>query len=180
MKKSILIIAAAALMAACGPKKEEGFTHKTDVFLENKVGNYLAKHPDWKSTEDKDAEVTSDFRDSVIIWSNDDRFFENLPLELKKLENEKVQNQDVKIAYFETFNDPTRVKESLLNDMRLTIRGIVPPSQVAQLKEGQRYTISASMYKQGRKKDVSYTKEEKSQVFDLGSYTFAVTGVKPL
>ncbi len=173
-------MAAAALIAACGQKKEEGFTFKTNVFLENKVGHYLAKHPDWKSNEDKDTEVTSDFRDSVIIWSNDDRFFENLPLELKKVEAEKVQNQDVQMAYFETFNDPTRVKESLLNDIRLTIRAIVPPSQLANLKAGERYNISASMYKQGRKKDVSYTKEEKSQVIDLGSYTYALNSAQPL
>lgn len=180
MKKSLLILAAAAMMAACGPKKDEGFTYKTNVFLENRVGHYLAKHPDWKANEDKDTEVTSDFRDSVIIWTNDDRFFENLPLELKKVEAEKVQNQDVQMAYFETFTDPTRPKESLLNDMRLTIKAIVPPNQLAQLKPGSRYTISASMYKQGRKKDVSYTKEQNTQVFELGSYTFALNTVKPL
>jgi hypothetical protein len=178
MKRLSLFFIAISFMACTSKPKENANT--STIFLEQKVAEFAAQHPEWTSGETANEEITEKFKREVIKWSNEEQFLNEMPLQFKSLRDTLLNGQGFKIATFTGYNDNKRPMGSLLNYMQLQIDGIVPDALLKYLKPNQNYHLTGMLYKQGKRADVKVIKVADFKGYDLGKYTFSVTKVAPL
>lgn len=180
MKKILLLLIVAASFTACTstPTVEENAT--STIFVEQKVNEFIKANPDWDKDETIKEATTEKFKHAVINWSNEPNFLQDMPFQLKGLRDTLLNETNFKIATFVGYNDNTRVSGSILNYIQLQIDGIVPPDLEKDLVLSKNYTITANLYKQGKRGDVKYISVADFKGYDLGKYLFSVTAVKPI
>lgn len=174
----LLLIAAVAVSCTSNQSKEAATT--SNVFVEQKVNEFVAQHPEWTSGETANEEITEKFKREVIRWSNEEQFLNGMPMQLKGLRDTLLNGQGFKIATFAGYNDNTRPTGSLLNYIQLQIEGIVPDDLLKDLTKDKNYHLTGMLYKQGKRADVKVIKVADFKGYDLGKYTFSITKVKPL
>lgn len=180
MKKIALVLFAAAILAACSNKKATESTNNSTIFIEQKVSEFVADHPDWTKDQATQDATTDKFKHWAINLSNDPAFLKDMPLKLKKLTDTVVSGQTFKLATFVGYSDKARPQESLLNYIQLQINGIMPDDIVKTVSLDKNYTLSGNLYKQGKRADVKFVNVADFKGYDIGKYTFSITSVKPL
>lgn len=173
--KNLIVLFLALTLVSCANKKPKD--PQTAVFVEEKLTDFIDNNPDWEKNE---AEVTDKFKHRVINWSNEADFLKNMPLQLKAIVDTTESGQAVKMAHFEALTAQGNAEDSLLNHIQLHIKGIVNEEQVKQLQNGQKYILNGSLQRQGKRADIKLLKLAAGHTYDLGSYTFLITGFKPI
>lgn len=176
MKKLMFICLVA--LAACSNKKPAAI--QSNVFVENQLNEFIAANPDWTKDEATEAEVTEKFKHKLINLSNEPDFLNEMPLQLKSVRDTVIKEQSLKMASFKAYGDTSRNENSLLNLIQLEIFGIVSDDQLQKLSIGHNYTLTGTLYKQGKRADVKFIHVGDFKGYDLGKYTFLITGFKPL
>lgn len=177
MRKIIALFVGLVLASCTNEKPKEA---KSAIFLETQLNEFIADHPDWGKDEATEAETTEKFKHKAINWSNEPTFLNGMPLQLNRIADTVENGQAVKIAHFKTYNDKKRPAESLLNYMQLYIMGIVSDAQAKQLSIGKNYQLQGNLQRQGKRADVKFIKVADFKGYDLGKYTFLITGFTPL
>jgi hypothetical protein len=172
MKKIVFLFISVAFIS-CGNGKPNGA--ESTIFTEKQVSDFIAVYPNWASA---DADVTEKFKHRMINLSNEADFLKGMPFKLKEIKDSVFSGQTTKIAIFKTYIDTTRNDKSLLNDLELQISGLVSDTQISELKIDQKYYISGTMYKQGKRASVFLADAEKTKKYILGNYAFMITGFK--
>ncbi|SFG90853.1 hypothetical protein SAMN04489864_103154 [Pedobacter insulae] len=167
-----------ALLVSCGPKKEEKV--KPQIFLEQKLSDFITSNPDWTKDEATEKETTEKFKHKLINLSNEAEFLKDMPLQVKEIKDTSINEIRTKIATFKAFGDTSRNAASLLNYMQLQITGIVSEAQANELVVDKKYTITGSLHKQGKRSDVKFIHVSDFRGYDLGKYTFLINGFKSL
>ncbi|MCY1507741.1 hypothetical protein D9M68_420280 [compost metagenome] len=175
MKKLLFLIAISSF-TACGVKETK--TAESSVFIEKKLNEFIAQHPDWTKDEALKKKTTENFQHKVINWSNETDFLKDMPLELKEVKDTLLSDQPFKIAVFKAYNDTSRNENSILNYTQLEINGLVSESQLKELSVGKKYTLGGSLYKQGKRADVKFVHVADFKGYDLGKYLFQITMYK--
>lgn len=176
--KKLAILFTIAILVSCSPKEAEKAQSK--IFLEQQLSEFIASHPDWTKDETTEKETTEKFKHKLINLSNEADFLTGMPLQLKEVKDSSINEIRTKIATFVTYSDTSRNEGSLLNFMQLYITGIVSSSQSNDLKVNQKYLISGTLHKQGKRADVKFIHVADFKGYHLGKYTFLITGFKPL
>lgn len=179
MKKLFILLSFTFSIVACtsSPKEE---TAQSNIFIEQKVNQFVKENPDWSKDEKVDEETTDKFKHAVINWSNDPTFLSNMPLQFKSMRDTSLNQTPFKIATFGAYNDNLRERGSILNYIQLQIDAIVPPELEKSLVKSKNYHITGNLYKQGKRADVKYISVADFKGYDLGKYLFSLTNVKPL
>ena len=180
MKKLILGLIVAASFASCTSMPDKDENVPSNIFVEQKVNEFIKANPDWSKDEATQDATTDKFKHAVINWSNEPNFLQDMPFQLKALRDTSLNETNFKIATFVGYNDNTRISGSILNYIQLQIDGIVPPDLEKDLILNKNYTITGNMYKQGKRGDVKYISVADFKGYDLGKYLFSVTAVKPI
>lgn len=180
MKKTALLLSVAMMALACSNNQSKETGYHSNVFVEQKVQEFVKNNPDWLKGETANAEITDKFQHEVKRWSNEEDFIKDMPLQLQGLRDTTLSGQPFKIGTFIGFSDTTRPTESLLNHTQLRIDGILPPELETKVKKDGKYTLTGMLYKQGSRKDVKVIKVADFEGYDLGKYLFSITAVKPL
>lgn len=171
--KNLIVLFLALTLVSCANKKPKD--PQTAVFVEEKLAAFVDNNPDWEKNE---AEVTDKFKHRVINWSNEADFLKNMPLQLKAIVGTVESGQAVKMAHFNASLAQSSAEESLLNHIQLHIKGIVNDAQIKQLQVGAKYILNGSLQRQGKRADIKLLKLPAGNTYDLGSYTFLITGFK--
>ncbi|RZK18344.1 MAG: hypothetical protein EOO43_12605 [Flavobacterium sp.] len=103
-----------------------------------------------------------------------------MPLQLKEIKDTSINEIRTKIATFKAYSDTSRNEGSLLNYMQIGITGIVNDAQIKDLIVDKKYTLSGTLHTQGKRKDVKFIHVGDFKGYDLGHYTFVITGFKAL
>lgn len=177
MKKNVLFLLAIVLLSC---NNDKPVATKSGVFIEQKVNEFITANPDWTKDEATETETTDKFKHQAIKWSNEPNFLKDMPLQLKRIADTTESGQAVKMAHFTTYNDKIRPTGSLLNYMNLHIKGIVSDEQAKQLELEKKYILTGNLQRQGKRADVKFIKVSDFRGYDIGSYTFLITGFKPL
>jgi len=172
MKKIILFFIAAVAISCTSKPKEEAVT--SNIFIEQKVNEFVAKYPEWTAGGNTNEEITDKFQHEVKRWSNEQDFLKGMPLQLKEVRDTTVSGQDFKLGIFSGYNDNTRPSGSVLNYIQVGIDGILPPDIAQQVKIEGKYTLDAMLYAQGSRKDVKVINVSDFKGYDLGKYTFSI------
>ncbi|MBB2145463.1 hypothetical protein GM921_08215 [Pedobacter sp. LMG 31464] len=167
MRKLMYFVMAVVLLACS--EKPKGFDSK--IFTEKEVSDFIALNPDW-TKDATEADITEKFKHKMINLSNEPNFLTEFPLQLTTISDTVVSDQPVKIGVFKNFKDTARPKESLLNDLELEIRGIMPADQAASLTVDKKYILKGMLFKQGKRADVKFSHEVEKPIYTLGKYTF--------
>lgn len=175
--KKLMLIYVVVLFASCTEKKAKEVQSST--FLEQKLSEFIADNPDWTKDEATEKETTEKFKHKLINLSNDANFLKDMPLQLKEIKDTSINEIRTKIATFKAYNDTSR-HEALLNYIQLQITGIVSETQIKELMVDKKYTITGTLHTQGKRKDIKFIKVADFKGYDLGKYTFLITGFKPL
>lgn len=176
--KKLLFLAVISFLAACGTR--ETAPVETPVFIEKQLTAFVAENPDWTKDEATEKETTEKFQHKVINWSNEAGFLNEMPLELAAVKDTLFSDQPYKIAVFKAYSDSSRNKSSVLNYTQLEINGLVSEAQLNELALGKKYTLSGSLYKQGKRADIKFIHVADFKGYDLGKYIFQITGYKVL
>jgi hypothetical protein len=171
--KRILFLCMVAIILSCKNDKPKGAD--STIYTEKQVSDFLSAYPTWTTA---DAEITEKFKHRMINLSNEDDFLKAMPFKLIAIRDSLFSGQSVKVAIFETYKDDSRNDKSLLNDLDLQISGLVSDAQISQLKIDQKYYISGTMYKQGKRASVDLVENNNSKTYRLGNYAFLITGYK--
>lgn len=171
--KKLVVLFFAVYLFACNTKPN---AIESAVFVEQKLAQFMDNYPEWATNEKTEAEVTDKFKHRVINWSNEPDFLKNMPLQLQKIVDTTESGQSVKMAHFYAFVAKNRNEESLLNHIQLHIKGIVSEAQIKQLQIGEAYLLNGNLQRQGKRADVKFVKRAAGHTYDLGSYTFLITG----
>lgn len=177
MKKIALLLLVVTL-AACSNEKPKD--QNTLVFAEEQLKDFIKYNPDWTKDEATEKETTEKFKHRLINLSNEADFLKNMPLQLKEIKDTLINEQAIKLAVFKAYGDSSRTANSLLNLMQLQIDGIVSDAQLKSLPLNKNYTLTGTLYKQGKRADVKFIHVADFKGYDLGKYTFLITGFKPL
>jgi len=177
MKNIILFLFSIVFVSCSNDKPVET---KSALFIEEKLNNFIADNPDWTKDEATETATTDKFKRQAIKWSNEPSFLNDMPLQLKRIADTTESGQAVKMAHFKTFNDKNRPAGSLLNYINLHIKGIVSDEQAKQLQIDKNYNLIGNLQRQGKRADVKFIKVSDFKGYDIGSYTFVITGFKPL
>lgn len=179
MKKIFSILAVSTLLFACTsePKEEKA---GSNIFIEQKVQEFIKSNPDWDKDETTKNETTDKFQRQVIKWSNETTFLNQMPLQLQDLRDTTVSGADLKIGTFTAYNDTTRPMNSILNYIQVKIDALMPADLAKTLEPKKRYHIHASLYKQGKRADVKYISVAEFKGYDLGKYLFSLAEAKPI
>lgn len=169
--KKVLLLFVVALFAACSGEKKVNQPIKSNVFVEQKLSEYLAGNADWV-VEETESEATDKFKRQAIKWSNETDFLKEMPLQLKAIKDTVVSEQDVKLVTFKSFKDASRPESSLLNDIGLEINGIFSADQIKGLAIDKKYTLKGMLFKQGKRADVKVDVSNGKAFYMLGRYTF--------
>lgn len=173
------LFCAAALAVSCSNNEPKEAT-PSNIFIEQKVSEFVAQHPEWTSGDNTNEEITDKFQHEVKRWSNEENFLKEMPLELKAIRDTIVSGQNFKLGTFTGFNDNTRPSGSVLNYIQINIDGILPPEISQQVKTDGKYTIQGVLYKQGSRKDIKLISVADFKGYDLGRYTFSITKATPI
>ncbi len=176
--KKVLFIAAIAILASCANKEAQ--VGKDSIFIEQNVSEFIENNPDWAKNETIERETTEKFKHKMINLSNDSSFLKGMPLQLKEVKDTSINEIRTKIATFKAFSDKKRAEGSLLNYLQLHITGVVNSTQVQELVVGKQYTLEGTLHTQGKRKDVQFIHVADFKGYDLGKYTFVISGFKPL
>ena len=179
MNKLIIASMLVFTFISCTNKPKEQ-TEKSDIFIEQKVSDFVNAHPSWTSGENTDEEVTDKFQHEVKRWSNEENFLDKMPLQLTELRDTTLNGQVFKIGTFTGYNDNMRAKGSILNYIQLRIDGFLPPEIEKTIQKDSKYTITGMLYKQGSRKDVKVIHVADFKGYDLGKYLFSITSVHPI
>jgi len=180
MKRFFLFfVAAAAVSCSNNPTKEEA-PAASNIFIAQKVSEFVAQHPEWTSGDNTNEEITDKFQHEVKRWSNEPDFLKDMPLQLKSMRDTTVSGQDFKLGTFSGYNDNTRPSGSVLNYIQVNIDGILPPDIAQQVKIDGKYTLEAMLYKQGSRKDVKLINVADFRGYDLGRYVFSIVKANPI
>lgn len=178
MKKIIALFFVLFILVSCNNEKPKEAPSK--VFLENQLSEFITNNPDWTKDEATEAETTEKFKHKAINWSNEPNFLNGMPLQLSRIADTIINEQPIKLAHFKAYSDKARKTESLLNYMQLHIMGIISEAQEKQLNVGQNYQLQGTLQKQGKRADVKFIKVANFKGYDLGKYTFLITGFNEL
>jgi hypothetical protein len=159
----------AVALFACS-EKPKGLDSK--IFLEKEVSDFINLNPDWTKNVNTEADATEKFKHKMINLSNEPNFLTDFPLQLTAILDTTVSDQAVKMGVFKSFKDATRPKESLLNNLELEIRGIMPADQAAGLSIDKKYIVKGMLFKQGKRADVKFFHGAETPIYTLGKYTF--------
>lgn len=176
MKKLMLIFLVA--FAACSNKKPKDT--QSNIFIEQQLSVFIADNPDWTKDEAAEEETTEKFKHKLINLSNEADFLNNMPLQLKEIRDTVIKEQSLKMATFKAYGDTSRHENPLLNLIQLEIYGIVSEDQVKNLTPNKNYQLKGTLYKQGKRADVKFIHVADFKGYDLGKYTFLITGFTPL
>lgn len=176
--KNLVLLIAVAFFVSCSPKEAEKV--KTQIFIEQQLSDFIASNPDWTKDETTEKETTEKFKHKLINLSNEADFLKDMPLQLKEVKDTAINEIRTKIATFKAYGDTSRAKSSLLNYVQLHITGIISAAQSTELVVDKKYTISGTLHKQGKRGDVKFIHVADFKGYDLGRYTFLITGFKPL
>jgi hypothetical protein len=172
MKKIVLLLILVTILS-CGNEEPKGADSK--IFTEKQVSDFIGHYPTWTSAN---AEITEKFKHRMVNVSNENDFLKAMPFKLTAIQDSIFSGQSVKIAIFKTYKDASRNDKSLLNDLDLQISGIVSDSQISKLKIDQKYYISGTMYKQGKRASIDLVEQNDTKTYLLGNYAFLITGFK--
>lgn len=173
------LFCAAALAVSCS-NNEPKEAAASNVFIEQKVSEFVAQHPEWTSGDNTNEEITDKFQHEVKRWSNEEGFLNDMPLQLKEFRDTTLSGQNFKVGTFIGYNDNTRPQGSLLNYIQIKVDGILPPDIAQQVKIDSKYTVDAMLYRQGSRKDVKVINVADFKGYDLGRYTFSITKANPI
>lgn len=179
MKRIFLFFVAAAAVSCTNNETKEATT-TSNIFIEQKVSEFVAQHPEWTSGDNTNEEITDKFQHEVKRWSNEEDFLKDMPLQLKSIRDTTVSGQEVKLGTFSGYNDNTRPSGSILNYIQVNVDGIMPADIAQQVKVNGKYTLEAMMYRQGSRKDVKLINVADFRGYDLGKYVFSVVKVNPI
>ncbi len=178
MKKIALFCIAIAALGCTQITKQEALA--SNIFLAQKVGDFVAQHPEWTSGESINDEITDKFQHEIKRLSNEPEFLKEMPLQLSSLRDTLLNGTAFKVGTFIAYNDNTRPKGSILNYIQIAIDGILPPEIDKQVKIDGKYHIDGMLYRQGSRKDVKLISVADFKGYDLGRYLFSVTKVTPM
>lgn len=176
--KNIAALFCLLILVSCTNEQPKGAA--STIFLEAQLSEFIANHPDWAKDEATEAETTEKFKHKAINWSNEPTFLNGMPLQLSRIADTTINEQPIKMAHFKAFSDKARPAESLLNYMQLHIMGIISDAQEKQLSIGQNYQLQGTLQKQGKRADVKFIEVADFKGYDLGKYTFLITGFTAL
>lgn len=177
MKKLVLVFFV-ALAVACS--SEQAKNPQSDVFIEKQLSEFIASNPDWTKDEATEKETTEKFKHKLINLSNEADFLNNMPLQLKEIKDTVIKEQELKMATFKAYGDTSRHENPLLNFIQLEISGIVSDEQAKKLTPNKNYQLKGTLYKQGKRADVKFIHVADFKGYDLGKYTFLITGFTAL
>ncbi|RZL35059.1 MAG: hypothetical protein EOP00_30475 [Pedobacter sp.] len=184
LKATLLMILLVSLFVACAGKKkaETKITYKSKIFTEQFLIDYVNENQDLNSDDSLTfANALDKFQRDIKGVSNNPDFLVDFPLQATNIRDTVMGNQSFKMATFETYNDPLRDKNGLLNNIQLRVNGIFQfPDQAYGLALGGKYYLKAMIYKQGKRKDVNLYKKEGGPIYNLGVYPMAVKELKPI
>lgn len=169
--KKVLLLLVIVVFAACSGEKKVQEAVKSNVFIEQKLAEYLAGNADWV-VKDTESETTDKFKRQAIKWSNELDFLKEMPLQLKEIKDTVVSEQAVKLVTFKSFKDSSRPENSLLNDIGLEINGIFSNEQIKGLAVDGKYTLNGMLFKQGKRADVKVDVSNEKPFYMLGRYSF--------
>ena len=178
--KRILLFFVAAAAISCTSNQTKETPAASSIFIEQKVSEFVAQHPEWTSGDNTNEEITDKFQHEVKRWSNEQNFLKDMPLQLKSVRDTTISGQNVKLGTFAGYNDNTRPSGSILNYIQVTIDGIMPADIAQQVKVDGKYTLDAMMYRQGSRKDVKLIHVSDFKGYDLGKYVFSVVKANPI
>lgn len=176
--KNLLFLFVVVALASCSPKEAEKVQPK--IFIEQQLSEFIESNPDWTKDEATEKETTEKFKHKLINLSNEPDFLKDMPLQLKEVKDTSINEIRTKIATFKAYGDTSRADNSLLNYMQLQVTGIVSSNQVNELKVDQKYMLTGTLHKQGKRADVKFIHVSDFKGYDLGKYTFVITSFKPL
>lgn len=178
--KRLFIFFVAVVCLSCTNNQSKEKSVASNIFIEQKVTDFIAKYPEWTDGDHVNEEITDKFQHEVKRWSNEQDFLKGMPLQLKELRDTTLNGQNFKIGTFAGYNDNTRVKGSLLNYIQINIDGILPPEIAQKVIIDGKYHLDAMMYRQGSRKDVKLIAVADFKGYDLGKYVFSVTKATPI
>ncbi|RZL44826.1 MAG: hypothetical protein EOP00_18940 [Pedobacter sp.] len=178
-KFSILFIALFTILLGCKGKQKpkiEQIKYQSKIFLENRLIEYLNKSEGLQSPDSlKFVKALDSFQRHVKGLSNNVDFLTEFPLQATNIRDTLIGEKLFKMATFETYTDPLRPKESLLNRMKLKVNGIFQFIDESQgLVLGGKYYLISMLYKQGKRADVNYYKKAGGNIYVLGVYPMQV------
>lgn len=173
-----ILLLAVIVFISCSQKEVEKV--QSSIFIEQQLRDFISSNPEWTKDETTEKETTEKFKRKLINLSNDSSFLNGMPLQLKEVKDTAINEIRTKIAVFKAYGDTSRSDSSLLNYMQVQIDGIVSQSQVGSLQVGNNYILAGTLHKQGKRSDVKYINVGNFKGYDLGKYTFLITGIKPL
>lgn len=176
--RKLLFLIGVTILASCSTKEAKKV--ETSIFLEQALNEFIVSHPDWIKDEATEKETTEKFKHKLINLSNEPDFLKDMPLQLKEVKDTAINEIRTKIATFKAYGDTSRNKNSLLNYMQLQITGIVSETQINDLVVNKKYTLTGTLHTQGKRKDVKFIHVSDFKGYDLGKYTFLITGFKSL
>jgi hypothetical protein len=184
LKSTLLMVLLIALFVACaGEKKAETkITYRSKIFTEQFLIDYLNENRDLNSDDSLTfANALDKFQRDIKGVSNNPDFLVDFPLQATNIRDTIMGTQSFKMATFETYTDPLRDKNGLLNKIQLRVNGIFQfPYQAYGLSLGGKYYLKAMIYKQGKRKDVNFYRKDGGSVYNLGVYPMAVKELKPI
>ena len=181
---TIIIFFTGLLLFACtnGEKTEVKIDYKSKIFTEQYLIDYVNENQDLNSKDSlKFAAALDKFQRDIKGVSNNPDFLVDFPLQATNIRDTVMGTQSFKIATFETYVDPLRDKNSLLNRMKLRINGVFQFEREASgLALNGKYYLKAMIYKQGKRADVNLYKKDGESVYNLGVYPMQVKELKPV
>jgi hypothetical protein len=179
MKRVFVFAVGLVFLASCSQKPKEDQT-KSNIFIEQKLLDFIKLHPTWTSGEENNAETTDKFQHEVKRWSNEEAFLDNMPFQLNSVKDTTLNGQTFKMGTFIGYNDNLRPKGSILNYVQLRIDGFLPPEVEKTLKVSGKYTIKGMLFKQGSRNDVKVIHVAEFKGYDLGKYLFSISQAKAI
>jgi hypothetical protein len=180
MKRIFLLLAVASIIAACTNSQPDKAPVTSNIFIESKVAEFVAQHPEWTSGDNTNEEITDKFQHEVKRWSNEQDFLKEMPLQLRELRDTTLNGTAFKIGTFTGFNDNMRPSGSLLNYIQVRIDGVLSSEQLSQVKIDGKYYLEGILYKQGSRRDVKLISVADFKGYDLGKYLFSLTKITPI
>ena len=179
---SILFLIGLLLFACTNGEKTVKIDYKSKIFTEQYLIDYVNENQDLNSKDSLKFDKALDkFQRDIKGLSNNPDFLVDFPLQATIIRDTVMGTQSFKIATFETYLDPLRDKNSLLNSMKLRINGVFQFEREAYgLALGGKYYLKAMIYKQGKRADVNFYKKGSESVYNLGVYPMQVKELKPI
>lgn len=170
----LVILFLAVFLVSCA-QKPKGSDSK--IPTEKEVSDFIRLNPNWTKADD---EATERFKLKMIKLSNEPDFLKDIPFKYQSITDTVINTLPFKMAEFVTYKDSTRDPKSLLNDLDLKISGIVSDELIAKLKADQKYYITGSLYKQGKRASVNLVESGDAKTYLLGKYVFLISTIKPV